>query len=58
MNYVGDEMKFLQIRIHVNDFSVLCCNEEQREAVRKWIYYAVLGLSEDPLRVCYWFVYS
>jgi hypothetical protein len=51
-------MKFLQIRIHVNDFSVLCCNEEQREAVRKWIYYAVLGLSEDPLRVCYWFVYS
>lgn len=28
-NYVGDEMKFLQIGIYVNDISFLCYAEEQ-----------------------------
>jgi ribosome recycling factor len=44
-------MKFLHIRIYVNDISVLCYNEKGLEAVRKRIYYAVLGLSGDPVRV-------
>ena len=38
-------MKFLQIGIYDDDIPVLCYNEEQWQADRKRIYYAVLGLS-------------
>lgn len=57
-NYAGDKMGFLQIRIYDDDVSVLCYIEEQWEADCKRIYYVVLGLSEDPVCVYYWFVYS
>lgn len=50
-NYTGDEIHFLTFSMYINDFPVLRYNEDQREAERKWISYAVLELSEDPMRV-------
>jgi hypothetical protein len=44
-NYVGDEIKFLQIHIYIhtyiNDFPILCYDEYQWEVERKRISYAV-----------------
>jgi hypothetical protein len=43
-NYIGDETKFLQVSMYINDSPVLCYNEDLWEAAHKWISYAFLEL--------------